>query len=101
MSPEPLEFDRAFVEVPDDRGPADAEEIGGLLGGEPLRLWGYRHRGTVLHRLHDLAQDSVDLVGKLDSLADVRSEEVAPGCLVLAVGLMCCDEFIDPGQILF
>ena len=70
------------------------------MGGEPLRLWSYRHRETALHRLDDLAQDSVDLVGKLDPLADVRSEEVAPGCLVLAVGLMSCDEFIDPGQIL-
>ena len=64
MSPEPLEIDRAFVEQTDDRGPADAEEIGGLLGGEPLRLWSYRHRETALHRLDDLAQESVDLVGK-------------------------------------
>ncbi|RZT82960.1 hypothetical protein EV382_6279 [Micromonospora violae] len=71
----PLERDLALVEQLHDCGPADSEQVGGLLSCQFQRPRSHSHRKPLLKRFNDLAEHTVDLGWKLDAVARGSSRQ--------------------------
>ena len=67
-----LEGDLARLEELHERGPADTEQLGRLLGGQPLMNWGDRYGLAAGHRFYNTTENFEDLRRKYKMLT-VRS----------------------------